>query len=55
MKKIFTNYKTSIPAAITCVLVVLRFTNLIDSTQLAEGTALLVAAGLLGAKDYDNK
>lgn len=53
--RILENYKTSVPAFLVLACVGLRFANIIDSTQLAEGVALLTGVGLLGSKDFDKK
>jgi len=52
-KKIFNNYKTSIPAIGIVVCVIIYWSNIITSEQFTLGTGLLVSAGLLGAKDIE--
>ena len=55
MKKYFYNYKTSIPAAIMLVAIILYWTAKISTEQFLTGIAALTAAGLIGARDVSNK
>jgi hypothetical protein len=53
--KFIKNYKTSIPAILGLVAVILYWTGFINTEQLTTGMAVLTGLGLLGAKDADTK
>jgi len=55
MKKIFTNYKTTIPALLGLVAVTVYWMGYITTEQFSVGIALLTSLGLLGAKDLTTK
>lgn len=51
MRKILTNWKTTISGALALVAVGLYWANKIDSTQFASGIGLLTSAGLILSQD----
>lgn len=54
MKKILSNYKTTIPAVLILLSVALYWTGYISKEQLETGIALFASLGFFGAKDYSN-
>lgn len=49
------NFKTSIPAIIILIAVVLYWAGVIDAEKFSLGVAAFSSLGLLGARDYTNE
>ena len=55
LKQILTNYKTSTPAFLIVVAMILNWFNLIDKEQLEISVYVLSAAGLMGSRDIKKR
>jgi hypothetical protein len=55
MKKIFNNYKTTIPGLLGIISVGIYWMGYITTEQFTSGIGFLFSVGLLGARDYDKK